>query len=68
MYTTLSTKNNCQTTVFITVNSKYKTAEQRLQPYLHDIFNWTKKNDLKLNPDKSTELPNWKTTKAQDRI
>src|SRR5678816_4776086 len=35
-------------------HSKYKTAEQRLQPYLHDIFNWTKRNDLKLNPDKST--------------
>ena len=35
-------------------HSNYKTAEQVLQPYLHDIFNWTKKNVLKLNPDKST--------------
>lgn len=35
-------------------HSKYKEAEQRLQPYLHDIFEWTKRNDLMLNPDKST--------------
>src|SRR6185436_17259905 len=35
-------------------HSDHKTAEKRLQPYLHDIFNWTKRNDLKLNPDKST--------------
>src|SRR5207253_8017454 len=32
----------------------YHIAEQRLQPYLHEIFNWTKENDLILNPDKST--------------
>ena len=35
-------------------HSKHKTAEQRLQPYLHDIFNWIKRNVLKLNLDKST--------------
>src|SRR5688572_25011431 len=32
----------------------YHVAEQLLQPYLHDIFNWTESNDLILNPDKST--------------
>src|SRR3989442_8132889 len=32
----------------------YHTAELLLQPYLQDIFNWTKTNDLILNPDKST--------------
>ena len=31
-----------------------KEAENRLQPYLHDIFNWTQENDLQLNADKST--------------
>ena len=35
-------------------HSDYHTAEQLLQPYLQDIFNWTKINDLILNPDKST--------------
>src|SRR5207248_2695928 len=35
-------------------HQNYRTAEQLLQPYLHDIFNWTKENDLILNPDKST--------------
>jgi hypothetical protein len=32
----------------------YKIAQNNLQPYLEDIFNWTQKNDLILNPDKST--------------
>src|SRR5688572_8912476 len=32
----------------------YLIAERLLQPYLHDIFNWTESNDLILNPDKST--------------
>src|SRR5207245_4214044 len=31
-----------------------KTAQDRIQPYLDDIFTWTKQNDLQLNPDKST--------------
>ena len=35
-------------------HSNYRTAEKRLQPYLQDIFNWTKKNNLILNPDKSS--------------
>ena len=35
-------------------HSNYHIAEQRLQPYLQDIYNWTKRNDLILNPDKST--------------
>ena len=35
-------------------HSDYHIAEQRLQPYLQDIFNWTKINSLTLNPDKST--------------
>src|SRR5437870_7222710 len=30
------------------------TAQGRIQPYLNDIFTWTKQNDLQLNPDKST--------------
>jgi hypothetical protein len=33
---------------------KYKAAEQLLQPYLQDIYRWTKDNDLLLNPSKST--------------
>ena len=33
---------------------KIKEAENRLQPYLNDIFNWTQDNDLQLNADKST--------------
>ena len=32
----------------------YHIAEQILQPYLQEIFNWTKSNGLILNPDKST--------------
>src|SRR3989441_8976582 len=35
-------------------HTNYHTAELLLQPYLQDIFNWTKTNDLILNPDKST--------------
>src|SRR2546426_8450767 len=31
-----------------------KTAQNRIQPYLNDIFTWTKQDDLQLNPDKST--------------
>ena len=30
------------------------TIEQRIQPYLDNIYTWTKQNDLQLNPDKST--------------
>src|SRR3989454_1346152 len=29
-------------------------AQDSIQPYLNDIFTWTKQNDLHLNPDKST--------------
>src|SRR6188508_2977165 len=32
----------------------YKIAQNNLQPYLEYIFDWTKRNDLILNPDKST--------------
>ena len=35
-------------------HSNYKIAEQNLQPYLNSIYNWTKLNNLILNPDKST--------------
>ena len=35
-------------------HSNYKIAEERLQPYLQDIYDWTIRNDLILNPDKST--------------
>ena len=33
---------------------KYETAEKCLQLYLNDIYDWTTRNDLILNPDKST--------------
>ena len=36
------------------LSPKLPHSRQLLQPYLHDIFNWTEKNDLILNPDKST--------------
>src|SRR6476469_1338454 len=32
----------------------YLTAQETLQPYLEEIYSWTKENDLILNPDKST--------------
>src|SRR5688572_1469045 len=32
----------------------YHIAEHIFQPYLQEIFNWTKSNGLILNPDKST--------------
>jgi hypothetical protein len=35
-------------------HSKYLKAQETLQPYLEEIFTWTKENDLILNPDKST--------------
>ena len=35
-------------------HTQYKEAENLLQPYLDSIFNWTKENNLILNPDKST--------------
>ena len=35
-------------------SNKYQIAEQNLQPYLNDIFTWTKENDLILNASKST--------------
>ena len=34
-------------------HSNYRIAEQRLQPYLHDIHGWTKDNDLQLNASKT---------------
>ena len=34
-------------------HQNYHTAEQLLQPYLQDIFNWTTDNDLVWNSDKS---------------
>src|SRR2546426_449458 len=38
----------------ISSSQHIKTAQNRIQPYLNDIFTWTKQNDLQLNPDKST--------------
>jgi len=35
-------------------HSDYPIAKDRLQPYLNDIFKWTKENNLTLNSDKST--------------
>jgi len=35
-------------------NSDYHIAEDRLQPYLNNMFKWTKENHFTLNPDKST--------------
>jgi hypothetical protein len=35
-------------------HSNFHEAEKCLQPYLQDIFNWTERNDLILNPDKSS--------------
>ena len=35
-------------------HNKYKIAEQMIQPYLNEIFEWTKENDLQLNATKST--------------
>src|SRR6476661_6954383 len=32
----------------------YLIAQETLQPYLEEIYSWTKENDLILNPDKST--------------
>ena len=37
-------------------NNKYPIAEQNLQPYLNNIFEWAKENDLQLNASKSTSL------------
>src|SRR6478609_7126221 len=33
---------------------KYLKAQETLQPYLEEIYSWTKENDLILNSDKST--------------
>jgi reverse transcriptase-like protein/retrotransposon-encoded endonuclease len=38
----------------LTSHRKIKDAEERLQPYLNDIYSWTQDNDLQLNADKST--------------
>ena len=38
----------------LTSHPKIDTAENTLQPYLNQIYNWTIENDLQLNPDKST--------------
>jgi hypothetical protein len=35
-------------------HANYRIAQNNLQPYLQDIFKWTQKNELILNPDKST--------------
>ena len=37
-------------------HKNYQIAKQNIQPYLQDIFAWTKSNDLILNPDKSNDL------------
>jgi hypothetical protein len=34
-------------------DSNYLTAQQRLQPYLEDVYQWTKDNDLQLNATKT---------------
>jgi len=38
----------------LTSHSNIQTAQQNLQPYLNNIFDWTKENELTLNPDKSS--------------
>ena len=35
-------------------NKNYKIAEQNLQSYLDELHDWTLRNDLILNPSKST--------------
>jgi hypothetical protein len=35
-------------------NKDVSVAEQNLQPYLNELFEWTQANDLQLNPSKST--------------
>jgi len=35
-------------------HANYRIAQNNLQSYLEDIFKWTQKNELILNPDKST--------------
>ena len=35
-------------------HNKYEIVEQSIQPYLNEIFEWTKENDLQLNATKST--------------
>ena len=35
-------------------NNQYQIAEQNLQPYLNEIFDWIKDNELQLNASKST--------------
>src|SRR5437899_56974 len=48
-------------------HSNFHKAEQLFQPYLKDIFNWTKNNDLILNPDKSTEHYTFHTRQTRTR-
>ena len=38
----------------LTSHENFHTAVSTLQPYLDEIYTWTKSNDLQLNPDKST--------------
>src|SRR5437867_1131310 len=47
-------------------HSNYHAAEQLLQPYLQHIFEWTKINELILNPDKSTATLFTSCTREQD--
>jgi hypothetical protein len=35
---------------------KIKTTETQIHPYLDNMYDWTARNQLKLNPDKSSEL------------
>ena len=39
----------------LSVHQDNQTAQDQLQPYLENIFKWTRDNDLKLNADKSTK-------------
>src|SRR5437867_6648100 len=47
-------------------HSNYHAAEQLLQPYLQHIFEWTKINELILNPNKPTATLFTSCTREQD--
>ena len=38
----------------LSLSHDIEAAQRNLEPYLSKIDNWTKENNLKLNPDKST--------------
>ena len=38
----------------LSIHHNIETAQRNLEPYLSELNNWTRRNNLKLNPDKST--------------